>query len=512
MLQRPTALALVLSAAIAACGSDDAANGSPIADAGDAALASDTAAPDPLVDSALGDTGTEADGGLPVEGGDASGDAGAGLFPLRVAPDKNTLVDASGRPFLIVGDAAWSLVAELTTTEAIRYLDDRKSRGFNTVLVNLIEHKFTSHTPAWKNAAGDPPFASTADFSVLDEAYFAHVDEVLRAANDRGILVLLAPSYMGYACGDEGWCAEMKQNGTAKLAAYGQAVGRRHANTPNILWVEGGDHTPATTGSPSELDLVNAVATGIRGADGVHLHTAHWGEISAGEGPVVSWLGVDSTYSYAAPALYPQTLKDRARDVGARPFFFIEGSYENEHSSPPVQLRAQMYQPVLSGSSGFVFGLFPMWSFWKPGAPPWMFDDGAYPGGWTTALATPGAKDVTNARALFSAVGWSGLAPDTQHALVTAGFGQNGTGQYALAAKSADGRAALVYFTASLTVTVDLTRLTGTSVRARWFDPSSGAFRDIVGSPFVRSGTKSLGPSPAAADGAPDAVLVLEGM
>ena len=65
-----------------------------------------------------------------------------GGFPLSVGPGERYLVDAAGRPFLIHGDTAWSLIAQLTREDVELYLDDRRARGFNTILVNLIESRF----------------------------------------------------------------------------------------------------------------------------------------------------------------------------------------------------------------------------------------------------------------------------------------------------------------------------------------------------------------------------------
>src|SRR5882672_12100710 len=66
----------------------------------------------------------------------------AARFPLEIAVGQRYLRDMSGAPFLIQGDAAWSLIADLTREEADAYLADRAARGFNTILVNLLEHRF----------------------------------------------------------------------------------------------------------------------------------------------------------------------------------------------------------------------------------------------------------------------------------------------------------------------------------------------------------------------------------
>ncbi len=108
----------------------------------------------------------------------------AAVFPLAVKPGERYLVDAAGRPFLIQGDAAWSLIAQLTREDVDLYLDDRRARGFNTILVSLIEAKFATNAPA--NAYGEPPFLTPGDYGTPNEAYFRHADWVLRARGGEG--------------------------------------------------------------------------------------------------------------------------------------------------------------------------------------------------------------------------------------------------------------------------------------------------------------------------------------
>ena len=88
-------------------------------------------------------------------------------YPLRVRGGH--LVDARGRPFLINGDSAWSLIAQLRDDDVDRYLDDRKARGFNAVLVSLIEHTYASKAPA--DIYGTQPFRVDDDFTTPNEAY-----------------------------------------------------------------------------------------------------------------------------------------------------------------------------------------------------------------------------------------------------------------------------------------------------------------------------------------------------
>src|SRR5450432_722268 len=61
---------------------------------------------------------------------------------FHISENHRFLIDSHGVPFLLQGDAAWSLIANATREEASVYLQNRQSKGFNAILVNLIEHKF----------------------------------------------------------------------------------------------------------------------------------------------------------------------------------------------------------------------------------------------------------------------------------------------------------------------------------------------------------------------------------
>src|SRR5690606_32558026 len=204
-----------------------------------------------------GPSGSHEAAGRPLAG--AALASKAPVFPLKVAPGKRHLVDAAGEPFMIHGDTAWSLIAELTREEVDLYLDDRRDRGFNTILVNLIEHAFASNAPA--NAYGEPPFLEPGDYTTPNEAYFAHADWILRQAADRGILVLLSPSNLGWRGGSSGWYELMVANGPDRVRAYGEYLGRRYRDFSNILWMHGGDY------DPPERTLVRAIVQGIRTHD-----------------------------------------------------------------------------------------------------------------------------------------------------------------------------------------------------------------------------------------------------
>lgn len=391
----------------------------------------------------------------------------ASAFPIRIAPGRRYLVDSRGQPFLVHGDTAWSLIVQLRLEEAAHYLRDRQRRGFNTLLVNLIEHRFAARAPA--NLAGDAPFLRAGDFGAPNEAYFAHADRVLALAAELGFLVLLAPAYLGAGGGAEGWYQAMAAAGPAKLRSYGAFVGRRYAAFRNILWVHGGDYTPP------DRSVVRAVAEGLRRENPDALHTAHCSaETAAAEAwDAEPWLALDTVYTYQP---VHQAIGRAAARRPRRPFILLESTYENEHGAGQDLIRTQAYQALLGGACGHVFGNNPIWHFDTPGAR-------EAPVTWRQALDGPGTRGMQHLLALFSRMPWWRLAPDAEDALLR-DPGGNVHGRRT-AAMTEDRARALVHFPAALPATLDLGRFAGGSVFFRWFDPSSGTGAATIG-PIAR--------------------------
>jgi hypothetical protein len=417
----------------------------------------------------------------------------APAFPLARAEGGRFLVDAAGAPFLIHGDAAWSLIAQLSREDAAAYLDDRGARGFNTLLVSLIEHRFATHAPA--NIYGEAPFRTAGDFSTPNEAYFAHAEWVLMQAQERGMLVLLTPAYTGWIGGPDGWYEEMTRNGPEKLRGYGRFLGARLGHLDNIVWVHGGD------GNPPDRNLVRAVAEGLVSAQPRALHTAHCNSETAAleYWPNESWLALDTVYS--SRRVY-ESIERAYRREARLPFFYIEGIYEHETwdgaFGDEPRLRRQAYYSVLGGACGQVFGNNPIWHFDGPG----IFEP---PTDWRGALNSRGAQSMTHLRNLMSLTPWPRMRPDFDGAFLVRDSARERL--RAAAAVAEDGAMALVYLPQGQTCTLDLGRLS--AARVRWYDPSSGAFAEAVG---AESGAlASFRPGGQNAAGFRDWVLVADG-
>lgn len=372
-------------------------------------------------------------------------------FPIRVGQDRRIFEDATGKPFLLQGDTAWSLIAELKREDVEAYLQDRRKRGFNAILVNLVEHQFSRHPPA--NAYGEKPFNGEA-FVDLNPKYFDHAAWVIGRAEELGFVVLLAPAYLGVSGGDQGWFRSIETAGPQKMRIYGQKIAERFRPYPNIVWVLGGDFN-----TPDEK-LVSSMAEGITKVSPSSLKTVHpspetntaelWGKYS--------WFSFDTFYSYKD--IHTGMLERTAEDV-AMPVILLETFYEKEWESTPQSIRRNAYGALLAGAAGQFFGNNPIWHFSSSG----LF---AYDGTWRDALNSPAARSMAVMKALFEKLPWPQLQPDRESRIAV--------DPESYASSLPDGALSVIYGDADgFAVQKDIVR---EGWKAVWFDPVSSAFAD----------------------------------
>jgi hypothetical protein len=380
------------------------------------------------------------------------------------------------------------LLVSVDEDAAGRYLDDRAAKGFNAVIVNVIEHVFAPDPP--RTVDGVEPFEVPGDLSTPNDLYFARLDRLVAAAAERSIVLFLAPAYLGYPDPNypgfdrrpEGWFAELLENGVERCRSYGRYLGQRYGQAPNIVWVMAGDRRPGEA-----IEHVRAIAAGLRAGRAQQLMTAH---VEPEFPPIEQfpddlWLELNQTYSYEI--VHRHLVADYLR-TPVRPFVLFESTYEGEHNASDVQIRRQAYWALLSGACGQFLGNFPVWLL---------------PPGWEGALDSPGAIAMAHLGNLFRARRWWDLVPDLDHRLVIAGIGELRGLDTCAASATLDGALAIVYLPTARPITVDLTRLQPPLVSATWVEPANGV-RVAAGVLPTRSATVFVPPFQA------DAVLVLE--
>lgn len=451
--------------------------------------------------------------------GQQSGATTPSRFPLSAEPNGRYLIDATGRPFFMVGDSAQKL---LTTSFAdiASYLRTRQSQGFNTVLVELIGVRPT----AYQTGNGVYPFntksgggayagaAGTADFSSPNDAYFDYCVAAFKIAQQLDMLLVVYPLPWGFAGdGSQGWWLDLGNaaNTQSVCNTFGQYLGNKFKAFKNIVWLDGSDYFGTTTTNAPDnttgIQRAYAVAQGMQTAGALQLRSGDWTSPSSStDGPqdrpgsFVPAMQVNGVYSYGGtftgvfgtqqlchtfsqsrlaynytPAYATQGNVGATSAPPAMPAYLKETAYEH---SPFVDgsvssVRRCHYWALLSGcTTGFIYGDENVWPFVN--------------GTWQTAMTDGSQPDVTRLADLFRSYKWHSLVPSECAGMRLLVPSANGTqvgepNGYIAAACASDGSFLFAYApvngVGTQTFTLDTRSLNGTK-RCRWFDPTSSVY------------------------------------
>jgi len=429
----------------------------------------------------------------------ATGDSRTSLRSLRNArgqfmtldPTGKFLLDSvSNRPVFVTGDSAWSLQGQLSDEEIELYLADRASKGFNLIVMELVENYYSNNAP--HDVYGKEPFNGD-DFTNENPAYWLRVDYTIRRAAAHGITILADPAFVGFDCKGTkgGYCQSYHNSSKEVIQNYGEFLGSRYKDASNIIWLIGGD------ANPEDIDLqlkLYALAKAIRLKDLTHLMTA---ENSRGASSLdvwsgAAWLDINALYLKPADILARTTAAYKKDQL---PIFLLEDWYEGSNSLTELDVRKQGYWAVLSGSTlGRVFGNYAIWNF------SWTSET---KDPWRAQLDSPGSKGQSILGKLFRSREHWKLVPDADHEVLTAGYDPRSwfshvtewlrSGIYqvpfrlqsnaSVAARSSDGQSIIVYIPggSTATVAIDMSKITDPSSHAScwWFDPRNASTRFI---------------------------------
>ncbi len=389
---------------------------------------------------------------------------------VRIHSSQRYLCDETGNPYLLVADAAWSIMTYPGTADMEFYIDRRATEGFNALITAL--------PPPWPktpqkgiNAYGAKPWTGQP-FISPNEVYFAHADTVIDYAASKGMMIIIVPAFIGYECSVDGygWSVEMQARTDAEMYAWGRWIGARYANRSNVIWSAGGDCDPTLCTNVRQRML--RMVAGIRDVDSSKLFTNHNQRNTLGVDyyPDDRWISLNNIY--VDPDNLCALAKSAWETDPPKPFFLIEGYFEEDQYSPSLQtLRAQAYRTMLMGGSGFTFGNLVVYTFGHPTNEP----SGPIQKDWRTRLPSAGSNQQIIVKRLMESRRWHLLVPDLSHSILTAGYGQFGATDFVASAGASDGSSIIAYLPTSRAITVDPSNLTGTQTRVWWVNPSSGA-------------------------------------
>ena len=412
---------------------------------------------------------------------------------LMVSADHRFLVFEDGTPFFYLGDTAWELFHRLSKAEAEKYLENRREKGFTVIQAVALAELDGLNTP---NAEGEKPLVDN-DPTKPNEKYFAHVDWVIKKAEEKGIFIGLLPTWgdkwnKKWGVGPEIFTAE-----NAKL--YGEFLGKRYKNNPNIIWIVGGDR-------PVESDLqrqiVQQMALGLKAGDeGIHLISFH---PSGGSGSAQyfhndNWLNFNmrqNGHSASYTERYFMTREDYNREP-AKPVMDAEPIYEdhpinfdpdkNGHSVA-TDVRRPLYWDLFSGAFGHTYGHHSVWQMYAPGLEP--INRPLMP--WYEAIDQPGAGQMVYGRFLIESRPFLTRIPDNS-IIVTDGVASSvpGRGEYTfVATRDQQGTYAMVYVPTGRKFSVRMDVIKGENVIAWWYNPRNGEAEQI--GKYANTGTQTF--------------------
>lgn len=395
---------------------------------------------------------------------------------LKVSENKRFLVFEDGTPFFYLGDTAWELFHRLSKEESIKYLDNRREKGFTVIQAVILAEIDGLNVP---NREGNKPLLNN-DPAKINEAYFVHVDWVIREAEKRGMLIGLLPTWgdkwnLKWGVGPVVFTPENAQ-------IYGEILGKRYRDFTNIIWILGGDRHIE---NDEHASINRAMATGISKHDKNHLMTFHpqGGHGSAEYFHKDDWLDFNMRQNSHNPeytGFYENTNKDYNREP-IKPVIDGEPIYEDHPigfqpkkrgHSISADVRRPLYWNLFSGAFGNTYGHHSIWQMWQPGREGINFP--LMP--WYEALDQPGAWQMQYGRRLMESRPFltripddSVIVPDDIETSVP------GAGLYKFSAtRDTEGSYAMVYAPVGRKFSVRMDVIKGENVVAWWFNPRNG--------------------------------------
>jgi hypothetical protein len=310
-----------------------------------------------------------------------------------------------------------------------------------------------------------------------NEAYFKHVDAIVRAAADKNVVISMTMFHQRY----RQWIT------LENARAWATWLGQRYKDAPNIVW----SMTPEAT--QEFVPILRELAAGLHAGDGGrHLVTfkPDPAPYSSSFIHAEEWLDFNSMQTWnRTDLIYPFVTKDYNLQP-VKPVLMAEGAYEagSEYGFPvtPLWVRRQAYYSYLAGGH-HTYGHNDSWRILPT---------------WKEALDSPGAVQMGILKRIFAARSeWWFLVPDQT---VFATGGQNEGEVLHLAARHQGGEWLIVYLGDTASFSVNMNKLSAARVRACWIDPRTGEESPI--GVFGNTGVKTF----TTPTGWEDALLVLE--
>jgi hypothetical protein len=422
--------------------------------------------------------------------------------------DKNPhyLEYTDGTPFFWLGDTGWELFLRLNREDAAWYIDKRKEQCFNVIQCVLISEFEGIKIP---NQYGSYPFidgnterpAITQGKNVADKKeydYWDHVDYVVNYAEKQGMYLAILPCWGEYVIPREG---RLLFRTKQQAYDYGWFLGNRYKKNMNIIWMLGGDRHPDER--MDGVDMWRAMAKGI--ADGTNgqkdsdgktdysttLMTHHSFNSSSKWFHSDDWIDFDTWGSYHSDYYIAGSYQKAISDwnlLHPRPTLNSEAAYEMHPVNwlqgngyfTAYDIRDIAYWSVFAGACGHTYGNNCVWQFYDQKRKPLMVATV----NWKTAVSSEGAEQMKYLRRLMESRPVNELIPD--NSMIVGKITEDANHIQTIHSKNY----AYIYIPTGYGPKIKLGILTGTTLKASWFNPRNGDITSI--SEFENKGEKSF--------------------
>ena len=404
---------------------------------------------------------------------------------LVISSNNRYLQFENGRPFFWLGDTGWLVPQHLDRAEVEYYFNKCRRAGYNMVQIQVMDA-----VPSY-NIYGQQSLPYGWDFTKDDPegvySYWDHLDYIVRKAEQNGIYIGMVAIW-----GSQVQAGNINEE---QAKAYGKFLAERYKNSPNIIWIMGGDIQ-----GDIHPEVWNALATSIKSIDNKHLMTYHprgrytsakwwckasWMDFHTFQSghrkygqrmgnkdyPIPdsteedNWMYVDSTWAYKP----------------IKPVLDDEPSYEdipkglhdaNEARWQDYDVRRYAYWSVFAGSCGHTYGHNAIMQMLKPGYPTGYGSDGTVKA-WYQGLEDPGYNQMQYLIDLMLSFPYFDRIPD--QSIIA---GKNGVKYDRLIATRGKDYL-MVYNYNSDVMKIDLRKISGKKKLLWWFNPSDGAISFI---------------------------------
>jgi len=339
--------------------------------------------------------------------------------------------------------------------------------------------------------------------------YWDHIDWIISKAAEKGLYIALVPV----------WGSVVKEDhiGAAKAKVYAEFLAKRYRDRSNIIWMNGGD----IAGTDS-LKTWNAIGNTLHDLDTTHLITYH----PRGRTQSSTWFHDQPWLSFncfqSGHRTYAQDTSKKDLKYGEDNWKYVQVDYAKTPIKPTLDaepsyekipyglhdlklprwtdadVRRYGYWSVFAGSCGYTYGHNDVMQMHKPTDKNSAYGSKGY---WYKSINDPGARQMIYLKKLMLSRPYFDRIPD--QSLIAGPQGEKYNRLIATRGKNY----AFIYTYTGREISVNTGQLTGSKIKASWFNPRNGQVTAI--GTFTKTKTFKFNP-PGQKTNGNDWVLIID--